>query len=246
MNLVAELIDSFDPAHLHFRPTEIFNENWLLKLFLHQLSQVELDQPPFVLSEGATWFSEASLPTAFKPRYRGDKRGESRTNADGVIGHFQIGVTGKTDLVLNAEAQQFTVIEAKISSSLSSGIRNVPGFDQAARNVACMAEVLRQAKRRPEELAQLAFIVLAPQAAIDSGRFAAEMDKAKMIEKVRKRVAAYEGELDAWYENWGKPTLKAIALHLVSWEASMTFLSTVQPEVGQELNQFYEKCLTFN
>ena len=32
-NIVAELIENFDPKHPNFRPTEIYNEKWLLKAY---------------------------------------------------------------------------------------------------------------------------------------------------------------------------------------------------------------------
>jgi hypothetical protein len=32
MDLISKLISSFDPANPNFRPTEIYNESWLIKL----------------------------------------------------------------------------------------------------------------------------------------------------------------------------------------------------------------------
>ena len=54
-------------------------------------------------------------------------------------------------------------------SALSSGVKNAPFFNQAARNVACMAEVLRRAGRSPDQFTSLGFYVLAPRVAIDAG-----------------------------------------------------------------------------
>ena len=47
------------------------------------------------------------------------------------------------------DARQFVLLEAKLFNRLSSGVKNAPFFDQAARSVACMAEVLRRADREP-------------------------------------------------------------------------------------------------
>lgn len=52
MDLVAELIASFDPKHPHFRPTEIYNEGWLLRALLHAASR--LDDQSFPLSFDVT------------------------------------------------------------------------------------------------------------------------------------------------------------------------------------------------
>lgn len=110
MNIIADLIGAFDPDNPNFRPTEIYNENWLLKAFLHLASEAEFRNSPFSFAKGSTWFSEALLPTAFRPNYRGDHLAETRTNADGVIGHILIGEKGKADLELQPDAHQFVVI----------------------------------------------------------------------------------------------------------------------------------------
>jgi len=202
LNIVAELIEKFDPKNPSFRPTEIYNEKWLLKAFMHQASQEDLPNTPFAFSDGAIWFSEALLPTAFQARYRGDRLGETRTNADAVIGHILIGEKAKADLELAKNACQFVVIEAKIDARLSRGTKNAPEFDQAARNVACMTEVLCRAKKSPTDINRLSFIILAPTRHVESGKFSSEMDLEGMRRKIQDRVAAYGGDLDEWYKRW--------------------------------------------
>ena len=168
MTPLTELIARFNPNEPHFRPTELFNEGWLLRLVLNAASDIPFDGFPISFMPDSDWFSEALLPTAFRARSRTDSLAESRTNADGVIGHFKIGSVGKADLLLSSAASQFVVVEAKIRSPLSSGTSNVPGFDQAARSVACIAEVLREANRAPGDSIRLAFVVLAPASELPS------------------------------------------------------------------------------
>jgi hypothetical protein len=246
MELVADLIASFDPERPHFRPTEIYNEGWLLRALLHTASQLDDHTSPLSFAPGATWFSEALLPTAFKAQHRGDPLAETRTSADGVIGHILVGEKGKTDLVLRPAAEQFVVVEAKIGSSLSSGTRNAPYFDQAARTVACMAESLRRADRRPSDVDRLSFIMLAPQSAIDAGTFAEEMDPASIRSKVERRVSEYEGTLDEWYSRWFEPTMAEIDLLSLSWEAAISWLGDSDGAAGAALADFYRRCLDFN
>ena len=149
MDLLSELISSFDPANPHFRPTELYNESWLMKLVFAQASSIPDELFPLGYLPGSTWFSEGLLPTAFKALYQGDPLSEARTHADGVIGHIRIGAKGKADLELEPDAVQFTVVEAKVGSPLSKGTSNAKYFDQAARNVACMAEVIARAGEEP-------------------------------------------------------------------------------------------------
>ena len=245
MNLISELISSFDPINPNFRPTEIYNVSWLIKLVLHQAATIK--DRDFFLSflPKSIWYSEGLLPTAFLARYQGDPLSESRTNADGVIGQIRIGQKAKADLELDPKAIQFTVVEAKIGAPLSSGTSNAKYFDQAARNVACMAEVVARAKITPTSLERLDFIVLAPQYSIEKGIFEKEMDSNSILAKVKRRAEAYEGQLDSWFINHFKPTLKSIRLKSLSWELALEWLSDNKPDLGSDLNGYYEKCLEY-
>ncbi len=92
------------------------------------------------------WFFEALLASQFLPERRGDERAECFTHADGLIGHFEVRATERSEAVIHPNAEQFVVIEAKLGNPLSKGVKNAPNFDQAARNVACIAELLLRAK----------------------------------------------------------------------------------------------------
>jgi len=246
MKVLSELINSFDPNNPRFRPTELYNESWMIKLVLHQASTLTDQSFPLSFLPGSSWFSEGLLPTAFKQRYRGDQLSESRTNSDGAIGHIQIGSQGKADLELDAEAKQFTIIEAKINAPLSAGTSNARYFDQAARNVACMAEVLSRAGVHPSSLSRLEFIILSPQLSIEKGTFSKEMDPDSIFSKVARRVREYDGELDEWFSSWFEPTMEAIQLHSLSWEAAIDWLGGHRPDITRELEAYYKLCLEYN
>jgi hypothetical protein len=246
MNIVAKLIEEFDPKHPTFRPTEIYNEGWLLRCLLHQFSTAEVSNFPLTFYSDSSWFSEAILPTAFKARKRGDKFAEKGTNADGVIGHFRRRDRTKAGFELISSAKQFVVIEAKINSSLSSRIKNAENFDQAARSVACMAEVLKRANIAPDKIEQLAFIVLAPKSSIDSGKFTMEMKEKSIRNKVKKRIYDYNGDLDDWYQKYFEPTLEVIDLQTLSWEKAIEVLCTKNSDAADELLDFFKRCSQFN
>lgn len=245
MDILSDLLRSFDPANPNFRPTEIYNECWLIKLVLLRASTIQEDNFPLGFQPGSSWFSEGLLPTAFKARFQGDPLSESRTNADGVIGQIKIGQKGKADLELDKDATQFTVIEAKVGSPLSPGITHAKYYDQAARSVACMAEVLKMTGKDPSSLKRLEFIVLAPQYSIDKSTFSEEMDKASIRSKVQKRVAGYDGERNDWYRNHFEPALENIRLHSLSWESALEWISDHNPGVANQLGEFYDLCLQF-
>lgn len=245
MNLLTDLITSFDPENPTFRPTELYNESWLVKLVLNQAYKIDDSDSPIGFLPGSTWFSEALLPSAFEARFRGDPLSESRTNADGVVGHIAIGTQAKADLELIDDVIQFTVVEAKVGSPLSSGTSNAEYFDQAARNVACIAEVLARSEIKATDLSRLDFVVLAPQYSIDKGTFAEEISPDSIKSKVEQRVSEYDGALDQWLEQHFLPTLGRIELHSLSWEEAIEWIGENSPEVIDDLKEFYHLCLEF-
>ena len=243
INAMLERCEAGSPA---FPPTALFGEQWLLRLVVDWFDGHGGDRYPLSPAEGARWFSEAWLPSAFLPRYRGDRLAESRTHADAVIGHFRIGDPGSSGLALAPEARQLALLEAKLFNRLSSGIKNAPDFDQAARSVACLAEVLRRADRDPSKLDDLSFLILAPRARIDDGVFARDTAIESIRRKVRDRTEAYEGERDAWFADWFEPILDRVDVRSLAWEDVIETVAFHDPEHGQLIDSFYGKCLHFN
>jgi hypothetical protein len=246
LRILSELISSFDAKNPNFRPTEIYNESWLVKLVMWQASTISYRDFPLSFLSGSTWFSEALLPTSFKPRNRGDKLGESRTNADGVIGHFLIGEKAKADFELKPDAEQFTVIEAKIGSPLAKGTSNVSYFDQAARNVACMAKAIARAKISPSSFSRLDFIVLAPEDSLAKDTFRKQMERDSIHSKVRQRVSEYYGASNDWYHDYFEPTIDCIQLISLSWEDAIQWIGKEKPNNANAVFDFYNRCLEFS
>jgi len=230
-------------------PTLLFNEGWLLRLVL---AAAETGCPglPFALQPQARWFSEALLRSAFLPRFRGDPLAESSTHADAVAGHFRFRPDSKAGLSLAPSGSQFVVLEAKVFSTLSQGTRRAPGFDQAARNVACMAETLSRAGKPVPEWTSLAFHVLAPSAQIEAGVFAAELEKASIRSRIAARIAMYEGSdrdrRETWFHDWVCPVLDQIVISALDWESLLQALSAHNPDLGRGLEQFYALTLRYN
>lgn len=101
---VAAFFRSLDTADRQGPATLLYNQGWLLRLVLAAEARgVRCLPHPF--EPGARWFSEARLYTPFAPRRRGDLLGESVTNADGVIGHFDIGRSSRAGLHLTVRAR---------------------------------------------------------------------------------------------------------------------------------------------
>lgn len=199
---------------------------------------------------GTRWFSEALLPSQFFARQRGDQLAEGWTHADGVIGHVVIGENALASTKLAEGAEQFIITEAKLFSPLSPRVTNANYFDQAARNVACIAEVLSRARRRPEQLFSLGFYVLAPSEQIARNLFKNELSKESIQDKVARRVSEYpfadRVTKEEWQRDWFAATLQHIKILAVSWEEIVEFIHTKDPAFGSELSAFYSECIRFN
>jgi hypothetical protein len=243
---ILQMLQACETPEHHFPLTDLFNENWMLRIVLDWFATHGKHYSLVPVLAGSRWYSEALLASAFLATFRGDPNSESYTHADGVIGHFNIGGSGKGDLVVKPKAKQFTVIEAKMFSRLSTGVKNAGYYDQAARTVACMAEVLRLANRRPEDMSRLSFYVVAPQAQIDQGLFSRQISKESIQRKVERRVSAYEGKKDQWFQDWFMPLLAKMSVESLSWEAILQYISDKDRKFGIEAQKFYQNCLKHN
>ena len=230
-----------------FPPTELYKEFWMLCLVLDWFDRNRSVDHELQFHASARWFSEARLPSAFFGTKPGKKLAERWTHADGVIGHFQIGVKGSSDLWLNAAASQLVVTEAKMSSTLSTGVTNAKYYNQAARNVACMAEVLCRASAPPSDLENIGFYVIAPESRLDEGIFSEYIGKDSIRDVVQQRVSEFEDAAkDDWFEQWFLPTLTTADIRCMSWEEVLNVIEKHDPDEASELHKFYVNCLKFN
>ena len=204
---------------------------------------------PFDFAEGATWYSEARLPSAFAHRRRADPLAESPTHADGVVGHFIFRPGTKAGLVLAEWTQQFMVIEAKMNSRLASGTTNASFFDQAARNVAAMAWTVHESTVVPSDLESIGFYVIAPRDRIESDPTFHEYTSVRSIEeKVERRLAMYSEDqeaterLTAFFDQTLVPLLGRMDLEVVAWEKLLGETGDWEPT----LRSFYADCLQYN
>ena len=244
---IAELLDRCDGPEKNFPPTDLYNEGWMLRLILDWLSLNPDIDHDLAFSANDKWYSEALLPSAFLPRVRGDKLAESWTHADGVIGDFVIGADREGDLSLAEGASRILVTEAKMFSKLSSGVKNASYFNQAARNVACIAEVICRAQISPNSLEKIGFFVIAPESQINDGVFGEHMVPERIRSIVSRRVSEYqEPEKDKWLADWFIPTLEKIQIREISWEELVGLINQSDSGVGAQMDAFYGKCLEFN
>ncbi|MGP8080309.1 MAG: hypothetical protein ACLPVI_07335 [Dehalococcoidales bacterium] len=238
------ILQSCDSESPLVPPTMLFNEGWCLRIILNRFSKNEMKGHPLSFEFNSTWYSEGLLRSPFLPRYRGDKLSESWTHADGVVGNFTISNTSEINLL--PEAKRFVVLEAKIYSKLSQGVSHAGYFDQAARYIACIAELIQYSKNRPQNMQHLAFHILAPEAQIKADVFTNNLSRESIYKKVKKRVSEYGGEKESWFEEWFVPTLDTIIISAISWEEILESIKKVDQAFADKVKNFYKKCLKYN
>jgi len=249
LNRIFTILESVGRAKSPVLPTLLFEEGWLLRLVL-SIAAEGVDCLPFKFVAGSRWFSEPRLYSAFLATSRRDSLAETHTHADGVVGHIDVGVDTKSGLTLSAGGSQFVVIEAKISSPLRSGTTRAKYFDQAARNVACMAQSLKRCGQAIEQWESLAFYVFAPKIKIADGIFARQMTKDSIASIIGRRIGEYpegeQAERGEFQRLWVAPLLARLTLECVSWESIIAAIRQHDPNLGGDVQNFYEKTLRFN
>lgn len=117
----------------------------------------------------------------------------------------------------------------------------------AARTVGCIAEVLRRANRPPGEMAELAFYVIAPRSRIQVGVFTAEVNPQSVEGKVRCRVGEYGGARNDWMETAFMPVMRRpITIGCLAWEDVIDRIRDRDPQAGEAVGEFYQRCLDLN
>lgn len=242
-----------------FPPTEVFNEGWMLRLVLDAAKALNLNAHPLAFLAGSRWYSEALLESPFRASRRGDTLAEGFTNADGVIGHFEFRATTKAGLTLSPGRTQFVVTEAKMFSNLSAGTRNALTYNQAARNVACMAWAIAKSGKAVAGFASLGFFVLAPDKA-KRGAGVSNLETAMEPDSIRQavaaRIASYEAvdaERFAKLRQWEAATFLPFVDHLVrydrlrvlTWESCIAAIKEADAVAGEEIGAFYDRCLDY-
>ena len=249
LSTICQIINAAHTAETSIPPTLVYNEGWLLRLVL-SAAQRGIPCLPFKFAAGSRWYSEALLYSAFLPRHRGDALAESWTHADAVVGHFRFNPESKAGVMLDATCNQFVVLEAKIFSGLSQGTTRAKTFDQAARNVACMAESIRRSGRSVESIGEIGFHVLAPMEKIKLGVFSRQMTKAEVLRKIEERISSYDGSfrdgLREWNEKIVKSLVERMTLTCLDWESIIDSICKYDSDFGRTLRTFYDRTLEFN
>jgi hypothetical protein len=155
------------------------------------------------------------------------------------FGNFEVGHEGKGDLKVIGETGIFGVIEAKMGSPLARGTKNAPDYNQASRNLACIAFNTLNTNHK------ISFTVVAPAKKITKHRMKEKAGKDFMLEQIEKRFSSHSGD-EMVYDLKDSVLDRASSCicSVISYEDWMDLFD--DSEMKNDLIAFYERCLKFN
>jgi hypothetical protein len=125
-------------------------------------------------------------------------------------------------------------------------VARAPEFNQAARNVACLAHLIsNRPQGGPEEPISANFVLLAPEYRIKEGVFRRAMDRNEIVAAVRRRAVDSDQAALDWCEHCFEPIVEKCSITVSSWENVLASIRDADPE-SEGLAKFYEQCLKYN
>jgi hypothetical protein len=217
-------------------PTILYNEGWMVRLLVEYSIKENITIEEINFGSINNWTSEALISSPFvnAPELR-----EGYTHADIAIGDFSIDYEKRGELTISDNAKIFGVIEAKMKSNLSKGTSNFTEYNQASRNVTCIAKTLLGNNCKSY------FIIVAPEAMIEKHKINEQINIDKIIDQVEKRFDIYDNSFKT-KESYSEiiehiQSMTIISLSYEKWIDKFTNLQT-----KKKLENFYLSCKKWN
>lgn len=251
-------IDTLKEISTKIKPTEVYNEGWMTRLLVYYSIEEKLvlknkEKVIIDFSKIQNWTSEALISSPF---VKAKAIREGYTHADIALGDFTVKYKkkgekeekGRGKLTVKDNANNFGIIEAKMASPLSKKTSNTEDYNQAARNVACIAY------NTYELSCKTFFYVVAPQSKLKLNKKNVNIiidlvDSEKIVKCIDKRIEDHNVK-NTNDEDKIKNKQDLIdqasncEVGVISYE---TWIEQIQDEnTKAELNEFYTKCKNWN
>lgn len=136
MDDIVEIINSIETDKPNINPTEIYNEDWMTRILVKKSIESKLKIKNIDFSRIRNWTSEALISSPFiqAPNHK-----EGYTHVDMALGDFIVNYDKRGQIIINKDAEIFGILEAKMKSNLSQVTKYVENYNQASRNIVCIA-----------------------------------------------------------------------------------------------------------
>ena len=247
-DIIHKIMESIDVEGYRFiNPTIVYNEGWIMRLALFWFyeNRNKNIQHPLAFNPSSRWYSEALLSTPFKATRRGDRLAENYTHADGVIGEFEIGGKGKSDLIVKNDCMLLKVVESKLFSKLSENVTNAKYYNQAARSFSCILNILKEQTMNVEKMQDVSFIVIGSRKIIEKEQtFEKYLDREYLYKIIDRRLSEYsvDSNVRKEWEPYYHTYRDYLKIHLVSWEEIIEYIRIYDLDYSNKMSGFYKEC----
>ena len=237
---ISEIIKSINSIQPNVNPTEIYNEGWMTRLLVYYSIQQKLKLKKIDFGQIKNWTSEGQISNPFlhAKEYR-----EGYTHADMALGDFDVNYKKSGRIKVDDKADVFGIIEAKMKSSLSAGTTYAPTYDQASRNVACIACNVKND-------CNTFFYVVAPKTQLTK----VHRNKKRMIDMVKDKAIEKQIKLRIELHNEHNTTkiiekqilerVEKCNIDIITYEEWIKAFQ--DKKIQRLLDEFYDKCRQWN
>jgi hypothetical protein len=233
---ILDIISSVHKEQPNLNPTEIYNEGWMTRLLIYHSQKEKLILHEIPFSSLSNWTSEGLISSPF---VNADSIREGYTHADITLGDFSIDFNNRGQVYVNEDAELFGIIEAKMGSPLGAGTTNAPNYNQASRNIACIAY-----NTIGTNISSF-FGVVAPEATIKKHQIESKLNKDFYYGQIEDRFKMYDKNNAIWEFSEGV-LRRALAIRTFVFSFEEWIEALTGKDCHYELEDFYSQCLKWN
>jgi hypothetical protein len=220
-------------------PTIIYNEGWIIRLLVEESIRAKIKVKNIDFSKMKNWTSEAKISSPFEgAELKSINKNETKTQTDIILGDFpnpKFGETGGSEVKAEKNAEILGIIEAKMGSSLSQGIKKAEKYNQASRSISCLAHATKESPK-----CEIFFAVVAPHIQIEKSKFKEQINNVE--EEIKGRFISTKGIVG--YTDDMREKVKNCKKLIISYEE---WISKIEDnDVKKAVVGFYEKCIKYN
>lgn len=236
-NKIINIIQSIENAQPNVNPTVIYNEGWMIRLLVLSSIQEKVKFDSIDFSSIFNWTSESLISSPFinAKKYR-----EGYTHADIAIGDFKVDYSNRGEIEILTDAKHLGIIEAKMGSNLSQGTTHVLDYNQASRNLVCIAS---NTINKP--VCKTFFYVVAPASKIKDHEIVAQIELDAVKKQVNQRFELHKSETDIYSLNEQIiAKIENCVIKAISYEEWINLFKN--STAHNDLQNFYEKAKKWN
>lgn len=236
-NKIINIIQSIENAHPNVNPTVIYNEGWMIRLLVLTSIQEKVKLDIIDFSSILNWTSEALISSPF---INANKYREGYTHADIAIGDFKVDYSNRGEIEILTDTKLFGIIEAKMGSNLSQGTTHAKDYNQASRNLVCIAH-----NTIDKHDCKTFFYVVAPASKLKDHEIEGQIELDVVKKQVSHRFEMHKSETDIYsLKEQIIEKIENCVIKAISYEEWINQFKN--SSAHNDLQNFYEKAKKWN